>query len=128
MAPKASFKTTKVTFGNHSFKARVADTEKDREKGLSGTAKLAPDEAMLFVMDSPSNACFWMKDMLYNLDIVWFDADRQLVYQKVNLPPSSYPNNYCSPQNAKYVLELPAGTLSGLSVAPNTPVYFDYKP
>jgi uncharacterized membrane protein (UPF0127 family) len=125
-APESQPKSIKVTFGGRDFNALVADTEKEREHGLSGTPQLAPDEAMLFVLDGPTRACFWMKDMRYNLDILWFDSDKHLTHDVVNVSPSSYPNTYCPPRDAKYVLEIVGGTLRQLNVGPNAPVYFNY--
>ena len=60
-----------VNIGSRAFRADVADNMFTRAKGLSGRAVLAADEAMLFVFPLAWRYSFWMKDMKFNLDIVW---------------------------------------------------------
>ena len=54
----------------------VADTEEKRNKGLSNTTSLCGDCAMLFIYDKPGIYPFWMKQMNYDLDIIWINGDK----------------------------------------------------
>src|SRR5690348_9141485 len=76
-----------VILNNHIFTVTVADTPAVRAQGLSDTPSLAKNHGMLFVFQTPDRACFWMKDMRYNLDILWFDANNKLVKLENNLSP-----------------------------------------
>lgn len=115
-----------VHIGDAVFTARVATTPAAREKGLSGTEPLRQDEAMLFVFDSDSKWAIWMKDMKYALDIVWLDKDKKVVYIVKNAPPESYPYEQFAPkQDARYVLELAAGTVGRKSISNSQQAMFD---
>ena len=82
----------------------------DPQRGLSGRDSLFPNHGMLFVFERESTWSFWMKDMRFSLDIIWFNSNRQAVFIEQSLQP-------CSPQscpvytptiNAMYVLEVNA--------------------
>lgn len=91
------------------FNFELANTETKRAQGLSGKPKLPDTDAMLFIFDSPSEQCIWMKDMKFNLDILWFSESNKLVYEKRDVAPSTYPEKFCSGKPAKYVVEMTAG-------------------
>jgi uncharacterized membrane protein (UPF0127 family) len=99
-----------------TVKFEVADDNAERERGLSGRDGMPEDQGMLFIFEQPSTACFWMKDMRFDLDILWFDEGGKLVYQRHNLSPQTYPESYCPPALAKYVVELTAGSAGRLGV------------
>lgn len=70
---------------------------------------MASDQGMIFVFDPPSVQCFWMKDMEFPLDIIWLNRAKTVIKVAANVSPSSYPEKYCSDEEAKYVIELNAG-------------------
>ena len=91
----------------------VADNDHDRKAGLSGWAKLDDREGMLFIFEEMGIYGMWMKGMIMDLDIVWINAQGEVVYVaegvqapevgEVNLPI------YSNPRPAKYVIEVAAG-------------------
>ena len=98
-------------FGNVLLIVEIAKTSAAQQKGLSGRTSLASDHGMLFVFDHEDFWGFWMPDMNFPLDIIWFNSNQQVVFIEQNLPP-------CTPQNcpvytpnmkALYVLEVNAG-------------------
>lgn len=109
-----------ITIGpsNSQFAVGVANTEASRRQGLSGRAELNQMHGMLFVFDQPTNGCVWMKEMKFNIDILWFDESMKLVTIKRDATPDSYPENFCSPSSAKYVLEIVAGSVDRLGLNP----------
>ena len=98
-----------VRLNDKTFNVLVADTPEKQRQGLSGMDGLEPAQGMIFVNESPSKSCFWMKDMKFNIDILWFDRDNRLTDQQRDLSPSTYPESFCPRVGAKYVLEVPAG-------------------
>lgn len=102
--------TTKIgRIGEGYFNFEIADENDERVQGLSGKDPLAETEALLFVFDRNDIHCFWMKDMKFNIDILWFDENKKLVYEKRNVSPDSYPANFCPNVPTKYVVEVGAG-------------------
>lgn len=80
--------------------------------GLSYTEKIPDNAGMLFVFDEVSAKNFWMRDMLFDIDIIWLDENKQVVGFFENVKKESYSQKnpelskiYHSPENTKYVLE-----------------------
>lgn len=88
---------------------RVTTSEQQR-RGLSGRSSLPVDQAMLFIFGTPGKQCVWMKDMKFNIDIVWLNKHREIVKIEQNIAPSTYPSEFCS-EDSKYVIELNEGTV-----------------
>ncbi|MDQ1281993.1 MAG: uncharacterized protein QG630_344 [Patescibacteria group bacterium] len=121
--------TTKV---DEKIFIEIASTSEKQEKGLSGKNKLMEfvkdqkirTEGMLFVFDKPEVLNFWMKDMNFDLDIIWLDENLKIVHVEKNALASSYnkqnPANstiYSNGNNlAKYVLEINSGLSSKLNL------------
>lgn len=57
--------------GTHLIRVEIARSPEERTKGLSGHEPLAEDEGMLFVFQEPGVYSFWMKEMLFPLDMIW---------------------------------------------------------
>lgn len=99
-----------VEIGNATISATIADTSQARSNGLSGTSDLAANCGMLFVFPADQAWQFWMKDMHYNLDIIWLDATKKVVHVVNNASPDSYPFTVFAPSaSARYVLEINGG-------------------
>ena len=100
------------------FNVDVASKEASRQQGLSGRSGLDQSQGMLFIFDEPStNTCFWMKDMQFEIDILWFDENLKLVHIKHAASPASYPaESFCPPAPSKYVIEVAAGNAERLNL------------
>lgn len=82
-----------------------ADTEETLEKGLSEREKLDEKSLMLFVFKRPGTYGFWMKDMKFNIDIIWLDENYKVVHIEENLSPETYPKIFYPKSKALYVVE-----------------------
>lgn len=87
----------------------VAEDNVARVKGLSGRKNLKDDQGMLFVFETLGIYKFWMKDMNFPLDIIWFDGNQKIVHIEKNVLPESYPKLFGPDEETKYVLEVVAG-------------------
>jgi uncharacterized membrane protein (UPF0127 family) len=110
---------TRIMFGGVMLTVEIAATSADQEKGLSDRNSMAPDHGMLFVFDSEGMWGFWMKEMRFSLDIIWFNSQKRAVFIEQELPP-------CAPQNcpiltppvkAMFVLEVNAGFVKAHNIA-----------
>ena len=89
----------------------VVDTPELRARGLSGRPGLAPEEGMLFLFEAPRIQSFWMKDMRFEIDILWI-RDGRIVGITPNVPLPKSPRElprYPSPVPCDVVLEIRAG-------------------
>ncbi|MDB5237801.1 MAG: hypothetical protein JWM46_71 [Candidatus Kaiserbacteria bacterium] len=106
-----------VTIKGNTIRVSTAVTQAEHAQGLSGRTGLAADEGMLFVFTEPGDYAFWMKDMLFSIDIVWIDAAGKIIYIAPSVSPDSYPTAFDPHMNAKYVIELPAGYMTAHNTA-----------
>lgn len=63
--------TNQLKIGEALLNIEVADTQGERNKGLSGREKLASDSGMLFIFETPKKYQFWMKGMKFPLDMIF---------------------------------------------------------
>lgn len=99
-----------VTFANGTtVSVEIADTQAERVQGLSGHASLAQDEGMLFLHDEKQIQGFWMKDMLFAIDIIWIDGNTVVGFQEDAQPETPTRTIYYSPVPINRVLEVQAG-------------------
>ena len=98
-----------VKIGDKVVYVDIADTSAKMAKGLSGRQSLNGDQGMLFVFTKPDFYIFWMKDMLFPIDIVWIDENFMVVYVEQRVEPNTFSKTFTSKIKAFYVLELQAG-------------------
>ena len=98
-----------IYVGDVLIQAGIADSDAERTLGLSGRESLPKGEGLLFVFDTPDVHAFWMKDMLFPIDMLWFDEQNKLIYIADSVSPQTYPATYTGGGPSRYVLELPAG-------------------
>lgn len=104
---------TQISINDQKLEVYVADTELERMKGLSGIGLEEFDaDGMLFEFDDKAERYFWMKDMNFNLDIIWI-ANDQIVKIETGINPIDEQGNITNMDSRPYavdkVLELPAG-------------------
>jgi len=100
----------------------IMQTAAEREQGLSGHEPLADNQGMLFIFEKSGLYGFWMKDMLFSIDIIWFtptcpepcrggevEGPARIVHIEKNVAPNTYPKVFAPKEPAQYVLELNAG-------------------
>ena len=107
VCPAKAEKTLSV--GDTTLFIEIADTKEKREKGLSGRSLLAENTGMLFVFETSGLHSFWMKDTLIPLDMIWINADKEIVHIERNVTPDTYPKTFTSDIPALYVLEVEGG-------------------
>lgn len=111
-----------LTIRDVPFSVGVADTPARQAQGLSGRTTLGEREGLLFVFPQAGLYNFWMKDMLFPIDIIWIGEDRRVVDLTEDARPESYPKTFTSRAPARYVLEVPAGTVRRENFAIGDPV------
>lgn len=107
---KEIYKRGVVKIGKNVIEVEVAATPTAQFKGLSWRKSLEENKGMLFVFGSPSFYAFWMKDMMFPIDIIWIAGD-EIVDISRNLPPAreNFMPTYTPAEPANYVLEVNAG-------------------
>lgn len=100
-----------VSIEGRTFSVELARTEAEHVIGLSGHPPLGDTQGMLFISDDDEPQSFWMRGMLFPLDIVFIDSKGRIVDIKRDFKPCSQSScpAYASARPAKYVLEVNPG-------------------
>ncbi|MFA6532316.1 MAG: DUF192 domain-containing protein [Patescibacteria group bacterium] len=100
-----------VKIGRSEIRAEMATTDPEREKGLSNRGSLESDAGMVFIYDKPLQPSFWMKGVLFPIDIIWV-YNSKVVETTTNIPvagSSTQLPTYSPRVNVDTVIEVNAG-------------------
>ncbi len=113
-----------------TFAVELAVTPQERSDGLSGWPGLERDKGMLFIYAGDSTPGFWMRGILFPLDIVWIDAEGVVAGVGGDLPlaSGSQPPIYYPPRPIRYVLEINAGLAGELGIGTGSHATFEGIP
>ncbi len=89
----------------------VVSKPEDMQRGLMYREGLQKDAGMLFIFSSDDIHQFWMKNMSFNLDIVWISNEDRIVFIGPGIPACKQgPCPVYGPQeDSRYVLEVNSG-------------------
>ena len=97
------------TLGNKViFTVDIAETRKERKKGLMFKKELKSTDGMLFIFPNSQIVNIWMKNTLIPLDIIYISEDRTITQIIKNAVPKKK-TIHSSKEFTKYVLEINAG-------------------
>lgn len=105
----------------------ISDNDCKRILGLSGSMPLKEGEGMFFVFENEGYYPFWMKEMLYSIDIFWISKDFEILGIEKNLSPDTYPNIFGEKFWIKYVLEIPANYSEKNNIKVGDKIFFEQK-
>jgi len=116
MAPQPRLPTVQLRAGMHNIVAEVASTPAQRQVGMMMRTEMAAHEGMLFVFESPSPQCFWMRNTLLPLSIAFLEDDGTVVNTAEMQPRSDA--SHCSTRPVRYALEMNAGWFDKRGIKP----------
>jgi uncharacterized membrane protein (UPF0127 family) len=105
----------------HRFTVEVAKTPEQQAMGLMYRNRLAPDRGMIFPLDPPRSASFWMRNTLIPLDIIFVRADGSIANIAVNTVPYSE-EPVLSEGPVAAVFEIAGGRSAELGIKPGDKV------
>ena len=95
----------------------IADNDDTRQRGLMYRYNMEEFQGMFFVFPYEDYRSFWMKNTYLSLDIIYINANNEIVsIQKYTQPKSTY--SLPSEKPAKYVLEVNAGFTDKYQIKP----------
>jgi len=87
----------------------VADSQVERTRGLSGRESLGEQEGLLFLHEDKAERAYWMREMLFPIDIIWIDGNRIVGFIESAQPEEPPLTLLNSPAPVDKVLEVKAG-------------------
>ena len=107
-----------------------ARTAEELEIGLSNHSSLPEGTGMLFVFDKPDIQRMWMKNMQFNIDMIWISDKNRIVHIEKKAIPCVPPmcDIFEPTLPAKYVLETNTGFASSANLFDGDRVEFKNMP
>jgi len=90
------------------IRVAVVDTDEKRNMGLMDVRDMPENRGMLFVFDQEAPLTFWMANTPLSLDIIYVNAQKEIVTIHTNTPPLSE-KNFDSSSDAMFAIEVNAG-------------------
>jgi len=125
--------SVKIKVGYEVFISKTLNTPESRTLGLSGTKYMGKKNGRLFIFPKTQRHVFWMKDMNFNIDIIWIKDDKVVdITRDVSMPDPSDSLNELPritpsvPVNV--VLEVLAGSGDNISVGDLVEIDRDLEP
>ena len=96
----------------HFYVLEKAVTPRQRAYGLMNRVSLRQWQGMIFIFEQDTDNGFWMKNMKFPLDILFFDQDLNFISIHKNVPPCNqhYCPSYYATRPYRYVIELRGDT------------------
>lgn len=119
-----SLGTVKAKIGDGAFTLYTPTSDEGLQKGLAVFTSLPQDHGMIFRGLPVGMQTFWMKDMKFNIDILWVNKDNQIIHIVYDASKDSYPQKFSNPPGtaSAYVIELNAGMCDKFGISPGTVV------
>jgi uncharacterized membrane protein (UPF0127 family) len=118
-------KKAEVKINDQYIVAEVVKTARGREKGLGGRKGLGVNEGMLFLFKEKGKYGFWMKGMLFPIDLIWISGSKVVGWETNMQSPQGNEENlrvYYPPEAVDRVLELKAGRTIILNLSKGTEI------
>ncbi len=118
-----SFYSDTIKIDDVLVDVQIADTDVKRNRGLMFQEQLPYDQGMLFIYENSGNYSFWMHNMQFSLDIIWFEENGRVVHIEQDVPPCNTEPEYCEiydpGADALYVFETTAGFVEKFGIDEN---------
>ena len=119
-APQTTLQRATLSVGIHRIDTQVAATPEQREIGLMYRKEMPQHEGMLFIFESPSRLCFWMKNTLIPLTAAFIADDGSIVNLENMKPQTTEP--HCAAKPVRYVLEMNQGWFEKKGAKPGSKI------
>lgn len=114
-----------------TFTVEIADTPERQAQGLMFRPHLPREAGMLFIMDPPRPANFWMRNTMISLDLLFVEPDGRVQNIAARAVPFSE-ERLSSHDKVRAVLEINGGLAEELGIAPGTqlvhPIFHEAAP
>ncbi len=106
-SPQMQLPRTTLSIGMFQIDTQVAQAPEERQVGLMFRTQMPQAEGMLFIFETPTKQCFWMKNTLLPLTAA-FVADDGTIINLADMKPQTT-DTHCSAKPVRFVLEMNQG-------------------
>ncbi len=102
----------------------IADNDQQRMTGLMYRTSMRENQGMLFIFPYETEQSFWMKNTVLALDMIFVNANNEIVKIHHNTTPFSE-ESYASGKPAQYVIEVNAGYSNKMGIKEGDKIIFN---
>jgi uncharacterized membrane protein (UPF0127 family) len=115
-----------LRIGDGIFNAQVISAQAYAKNGMPYIDQLREDKAVLHIYSVDAPWPIDMKQRKAQFDIVWLNNQKKVVYIVKNASAESVPDTTFAPkENARYMIELRAGTVDSKTINIEDEAFFD---
>jgi uncharacterized protein len=118
--PQPKLRTIDLQAGLHIIKTELAVTPEQQQTGMMFRKEMGTNEGMLFVDETSSLRCFWMRNTYVPLSIA-FIADDGTIVNIADMEPLSE-KSHCSAQPVRFALEVNRGWFAKRGIKAGTKI------
>lgn len=115
-----ALQTVRLSAGIHLITAELAADDPKRQRGLMFREALAANHGMLFVFDSKSIQCMWMRNTLIPLSVAFLEDDGRIVNIEDMQPRTE--QSHCARAPVRYALEMSQGWFAQRGLKPGATI------
>ena len=116
--PQTQLQRITLSAGIHQMDIQLALTPEQHEIGLMYRTEMPQGEGMLFVFQTPTKQCFWMKNTILALTAAFIADDGSIVNLEDMKPQTT--DSHCSLKPVRYVLEMNQGWFTRKGIKPGS--------
>jgi hypothetical protein len=113
---QSALPTTRLTAGIHLITAEVAANDPARARGLMFRERLEPNHGMLFLFDTKTVQCMWMRNTLIPLSVAFIEDDGSIVNIEDMQPKTE--SSHCAKRPVRFALEMEQGWFTNRGIKP----------
>jgi len=118
--------STTLHIGDGVYTAQVASTPSAQDALISSATSLNEDQANILVYSSNGLWSIPASKLQNSVDLVWLNSHKSVVYIVKNASSAlTSSDTFTSRENARYILELPAGATTNKSITIGSTASFD---
>jgi hypothetical protein len=113
---QSALPTIRLTAGIHLITAEVAANDPARARGLMFRERLEPNHGMLFLFDTKTVQCMWMRNTLIPLSVAFIEDDGSIVNIEDMQPKTE--SSHCAKRPVRFALEMEQGWFAKRGIKP----------
>jgi uncharacterized protein len=109
------YRHRQISIDGRKFDAIISDSFAKRMIGLMFRESIPKSSCMLFIFGGEGMQGIWMRNMRFAIDVIWLDGNCRIVGIEEDLQPCGSMfgcRTYYPKSDAKYIIEMPAGSVS----------------
>jgi len=112
--PERKWKIKNIQIGSKNYEIYITESRENQTTGLAAFEEIKENQGMIFEFPEEDYHAFWMKNMKFDIDMIFLDQNNQVIQIFENVQKSSYKSDtdfqtYMPKLKSKFVIEIKSG-------------------